>query len=128
MTPELVLAHFVGDFLLQPKQMALSKSKDSWMCALHCLIYTLSLIWIGGVDFGHPVLLASLFVPHFVIDRWSLAHMWMRLTRNRDLVWAYNHRESIAEFYDAHFAALVYVVIDQTLHFLCLFVAIRLLA
>ena len=61
-----LLCHFVPDFLLQTDWMALNKSKKSWNCLVHVLIYTscflfLTLSWKALLFIG---------VTHFILDRW----------------------------------------------------------
>ena len=55
----ILFGHFVGDFLLQTKKMALNKANPGWAghgwCALHCLIYTVT-VCVFLRDFS-PVLL-----------------------------------------------------------------------
>lgn len=61
-----LLVHILGDYILQSDWMAMNKSKRSWPCLVHVLIYTscflmLTTSWkallvIGGV--------------HFILDRW----------------------------------------------------------
>jgi hypothetical protein len=76
---EQLLAHIFGDYIFQSDYQALNKSKRSFPCFLHVLIYTsmflfLTTSWkallvIGGV--------------HFVLDRWHFII--------RRLIWCKNH-------------------------------------
>lgn len=74
-----LLCHLIGDFVLQTDGMALNKSKKSWNCLVHVLIYTacftlLTLSWKALLFIG---------VTHFILDRW---HFILRR-----LVWCRNH-------------------------------------
>jgi hypothetical protein len=65
---EQLLTHFWGDFALQSSWMALNKSRHSWPCLLHVIIYTstflfLTLAWKALLVIG---------LTHFLIDRFSL--------------------------------------------------------
>lgn len=76
-TADQLVAHAVGDYLLQSDWMAGEKTKKSLAAAAHVLTYALpflfltrsipALVWIVGT--------------HFIIDRWRLA---------RYVVWAKN--------------------------------------
>jgi hypothetical protein len=74
-----IFAHLIGDYILQSDWMAMNKSKRTWPCLVHVLIYTscflfLTTSWkallvIGGV--------------HFILDRWPVII--------RRLIWLKNH-------------------------------------
>ncbi len=78
MIPQL-LAHLFGDYVLQSDWMAMNKSKRTWPCLVHVLLYTSmflfittswkALLVIGGV--------------HFILDRWPIII--------RRLIWLKNH-------------------------------------
>jgi hypothetical protein len=77
-TANALVAHAVGDYLLQSDWMALNKTKSHWPALAHVVAYTLPFVLLT------QSVLALLFiaVTHFVIDRWRLA---------RYVVWAKNH-------------------------------------
>ena len=63
-----LLCHFVPDFWLQTDWMAMNKSKKSWNCFVHVLIYTscflmLTTSWKALLFIG---------VTHFILDRWHI--------------------------------------------------------
>lgn len=76
-TADQILAHLVGDYILQSDWMANEKPKQSIAAAIHALWYALPFL------FFRPSVAAFTFivVTHFVIDRWRLA---------RYVVWAKN--------------------------------------
>ena len=71
---EVILAHLVGDYLLQPDVMAKKKVKSSAWAAFHSLLYTLPFLFLTS-SLASLSLICSL---HFLIDRYSLG---MRLSR-----------------------------------------------
>jgi hypothetical protein len=63
-----LLCHFVPDYLLQTDWMAMNKSKKSWNCLVHCLIYTVCFLllttsWKALLFIG---------VTHFILDRFHI--------------------------------------------------------
>ena len=54
--------HFIADFLLQTSYMSMNKSKNSWVLASHCLVYSLPFIYFG---LGFAILNGFL---HFIVD------------------------------------------------------------
>ena len=64
-----ILAHLVGDYLIQSDWAATEKTKRSLAAAVHAITYGLPFL------FFRPSIAAFAFiaVTHFVIDRWRLA-------------------------------------------------------
>ncbi len=119
---EFLLGHLTGDYLLQPKDMAIHKADRNWrgwrLCTLHCLLYTAALaLWWWTID---PWALLAVFATHWPVDRYSLAHYWSKLIRGRR--W-----DRAGDKWDVAFTALVYAVVDNTFHLICLYGIERLL-
>jgi hypothetical protein len=76
-TGDMIVAHLVGDYILQSDWMATEKTKRSLAAFAHVLAYAIPFL------FFRPSVAAMLFIigTHFVIDRWRLA---------RYVVWAKN--------------------------------------
>jgi hypothetical protein len=72
-----LLAHVVGDYVIQSDWMASEKTSRSLPAAAHALSYALPFLFLTT----SPVALAFIVLTHFAIDRWRLA---------RYLVWAKN--------------------------------------
>jgi hypothetical protein len=64
-----LLAHAVGDYILQSHRMATEKTKHSIAAALHAVTYGLPFLLLTT----SPAALAIIIGTHFVIDRWRLA-------------------------------------------------------
>jgi hypothetical protein len=76
-TGDQLIAHAVGDYVLQSDWMATEKTKKSIAAAVHASIYSLPFLFLTHA----PAALAVIACTHFVIDRWRLA---------RFVVWAKN--------------------------------------
>lgn len=75
--PALIVAHIVGDFLLQNDWMQ-AKSRSSFACLIHVLAYSIPFWAVCAL--GFPALAAlAILVQHFIQDRFSLHLRWMRL-------------------------------------------------
>lgn len=72
-----LVAHAVGDYLLQSDWMALNKTKNKWAAAAHVLTYSLPFLLVTQSFWA----LFFIATTHFVIDHWRLA---------RYVVWAKN--------------------------------------
>ena len=115
------LGHLVGDYLLQNKQMAWMKGERNWAgfwwCTLHCLIYTFSVcLFLWTIN---PLIIALVFLSHWPIDRYSLAHHWLKLIGGRDIMVAWLSKERWREI-DIAFSCIVYTVADNTMHLVLL--------
>ena len=73
----ILLAHLVGDYLIQSHWMANEKTKRWWPAWVHALTYGLPYLLVTH----SPLTLAVIVVTHAVIDHYRLA---------RHVVWAKN--------------------------------------
>lgn len=64
-----LLAHLVGDYVIQSDWMANEKTKSSFPAAAHAASYTVVFI---PVTQSMPALI-FIYLTHFAIDRWRLA-------------------------------------------------------
>jgi hypothetical protein len=69
-----LLAHLIGDFILQNDFMADNKKKSNWVCLLHVLLYIfpflcLNMLWWQLVLIG---------IQHYIQDRTQLVTWFMR--------------------------------------------------
>lgn len=117
---EWMLGHLIGDYLLQPKTMALQKAKSSSWAILHVFLYTVAVctmtwtwdIWVIG----------SIFIPHYLIDRYSFAGWYILRIKGRTFMGAYDSADGPLRDYDIVFTGIVYTVVDNTFHLLCLWI------
>jgi hypothetical protein len=109
------LGHLIGDYLLQPRWMALTKwlpgMKGAMACTLHAAVYGIAVC--AMLRTANPLIWLAVAAPHWIIDRWSLGYAWLRFIRGRTI-------ETAESTIDTAFLALVYAVVDNTFHLLCL--------
>jgi len=112
---DIITAHIIGDYFLQPKKMAISKNKSILWCFIHCIIYTVSMSL-----FLYPknnwALTLFIFSSHYAIDSFSLAHYWLKLIRGRDVIKAAYSISEPQRDIDLSFSCIVYVVVDNAMH------------
>jgi len=120
---KIILGHLVGDYLLQSKKMAITKSNktlEGWLwCLAHCLLYTLSICLFTSTT--EPIKIILIFMSHFPIDRWSWATKWLKLIRGRNLMSKTDKKDKLSEI-DLSFTTIVYVVVDNTIHLLLMLI------
>lgn len=119
-TADQILAHMVGDYLLQSHWMATEKTKRSLAASIHAVTYTLPFLFLTQA----PAALAFIGGTHFLIDRFRLAR-WVVWFKN-----GYAWRRVVAgpggptaTGYDADVPAWLSVwlliIADNTLHIIC---------
>jgi hypothetical protein len=135
-----IVAHLVGDYILQSDWMANEKTKRSVAAVAHALTYALPFL------FFRPSLAAFTFIvaTHFVIDRWRLARyvVWAKnwlapWTVVTDTTWNLRYyfapnrpwRDCSSTGYDperpAWLAVWLLIIADNTLHLICNGIALR---
>lgn len=111
-----IVGHLVGDFLVQYDSMAQNKSKNTWVCLAHVVSYTVT-VHIFLALAGHwPLATSPLFAvliagPHFLVDRFALACLFMR----------YSGHENFAT---GPLTPWSIIVTDQVIHTVCLFLLV----
>lgn len=142
MTPSIIfinamLGHFVGDYLLQNQWMATEKSQPGKRghiaCTIHVFLYTLAVALFSGI-WSLPFL-ALIAIPHWLIDRWSLATYILKWKNGYTMheVWKEaplcarpTPNELQQNVWKVAFAAPVYILNDNTMHFVCLWLTAKL--
>lgn len=121
----MVVAHFVGDFLLQSDWMALNKSKNTSALTTHCVIYSLCFL-----PFGILFTLVT-FLLHFIVDAITskmTSKLWFIDTGP---VKAEALRTTLYEWatirWDRRHWFFVMIGFDQLIHYVSLWVTVKLL-
>ncbi len=75
-TADQLVAHAVGDYILQSHWMATEKTRQSFAAAMHAIAYTLPFLLITNSAAALAVICGS----HFLIDRFRLARyvVWLK--------------------------------------------------
>ena len=111
-----LLAHLLGDYVLQSDRMARNKTCSHRWALLHALLYALCFVWIVPSVWAWLVILST----HFLIDRYRLATYWIRF---------YNGVQDPGLFgYEAakpaYMAFWLMVIVDNTMHLVINYLAI----
>ena len=112
----LILAHLLGDFLLQTEDMAMNKSKDNRALLKHVAVYS-SVFFIFGIPYFNNILgtiafVLLTFVCHFITDYFT--------SRWTSKLYAERKYYGFPAFFSV-------IGLDQTLHYLQLFITYKLL-
>lgn len=116
-TADQLVAHAVGDYVLQSDWMASEKTKQNLAALVHAFTYTLPFLVLTQ----SPWALFVVMWTHFAIDRWRLA---------RYVVWAKNligpyrpWKDCSATGYPpekpAWLSVWLLIIADNTMHVLC---------
>lgn len=133
-----VLAHLVGDFVLQSDELANAKTTQTRAALWHVAIYGLAFWLIMGASWKA---MAFVIGSHFVIDRWRLArHVgWAKNWLGPSGIWWLATRENISRpkpwaecsktGYDSEksvwMAVWLMIIVDQVLHIACNAIAMQ---
>jgi hypothetical protein len=129
----IVIGHLLGDYIFQNTYLALGKARSSWICALHCLIYTIMVTLTTWPSIHAVTWSLFIFVSHFVMDRWSVGDKWLALIRSRTLKgfakdesWKTNPNFTPYPAENLHilsggFTAYVYAVTDNAFHLISMY-------
>lgn len=119
-TADQLVAHAVGDYILQSHWMATEKTKQHFAAAVHAVTYTLPFVLITQ----SPAALAVICGTHFLIDRYRLA---------RFVVWAKNGAQGpvtatgYGDDVPPWMSVWLLIAADNILHVICNAIAIKFL-
>jgi len=137
---EQIIAHMFGDYILQSDWMAINKSKKTWPCVVHVVLYTACFLFITT----SVKALVIIAITHFVIDRFGLARylVWlknhiapksyMKTFKDCDIEWQRRYqpwRNCTMTGYDdsrpVWLTVWLTIAADNTLHLLCNYAAVK---
>jgi hypothetical protein len=70
-----ILAHLIGDYILQNDWMALGKKRSNSICLVHVLTYLIPFLFTGLVWWG----IVLIGIEHFIQDRTNIILWFMRM-------------------------------------------------
>lgn len=109
----LILAHLVGDYVLQNDWQAQNKTRYHVPCIVHVLLYTLAFVVIVEASGGWPTwAYGAIAATHYPVDRYGLAGRWMRNVSGQK------------GFADG-MGPWSIIVVDNTFHLICAFIVMR---
>jgi len=121
---EQLLAHLVGDYILQTSHMAENKIKSMGVAAIHAFIYSLPFLFITH----SPAALLVIFGTHTIIDRYRLAAY---VARFKNMAGDIRHWEEYITYTGYReetpnwLAVWLVIITDNTIHLLVNFFAIK---
>jgi Protein of unknown function (DUF3307) len=117
-TADQLLAHVVGDYLLQSDWMAREKTRRSVPAIAHAMLYTVPFLSLGPT----PLACLTIAGTHFVIDRWRLARYvcwaggWFGPPPHR--AWSECRATGFPPEREPWMSAWLLIIADNTLHVL----------
>lgn len=116
-TVDQLVAHAVGDYVLQSEWMAREKTKRSLAAFVHVAFYVLPFLFITQ----NPYTLAVIGGTHFIIDRWYLAR-YVAWLKNRpwpgSAPWSECEETGFHPDTQPWIAAWLVIIIDNIMHIL----------
>jgi hypothetical protein len=121
-TADQILAHLLGDYILQSHWMAQNKAKQSFAAAVHAVTYTLPFIFITRSFTALALICGS----HFLVDRFRLAR-WVVWFKNGYMFSTSPHYVHLHYATDTGYredlppwlAVWLLIIADNTLHLVC---------
>jgi len=115
-TGDQIVAHLVGDYLLQSDTMALRKRTSSLWCLIHCACYTVPFLAVTQ----SPHALMIILDTHFLMDRWGLARylVWLRNWIGSNQSWANCSKTGFPDDRPTWLTVWLLIIADNTIHLL----------
>lgn len=123
-TADQIVAHLVGDYIIQSDWMANEKRKRTLAATIHAFTYTLPFFLLTQ---SGPAL-AFIFGTHLLIDRFGLARyvVWAKnLPYPGSKPWAECNVTGYPNERPAWLAVWLLIIADNTLHLICNAVALK---
>lgn len=140
----LLIAHFIGDFILQNDWMALNKSKSWVALQAHAAMYTMTIaawMFIFFWPYSRPTMLGwivATFITHFITDAITsriTSKLWFVELKPAVFKWEEmkHYENKWTDFYHVTFKStrhwfFVAIGADQLIHYVTLALTLRLLS
>lgn len=122
-TADQLVAHAVGDYILQSDWMAQEKTKSSVAALVHISTYILPFLLLTR----SPLALAAIAGSHFAIDRWRLSRylVWTKNWLGKNRPWKECSATGYPPERPAWLAVWLLIGVDNIMHILCNGLALR---
>lgn len=125
-TANQLVAHAVGDYVLQSDWMANTKTRRSVAALAHVATYVLPFLLLTRA----PAALAFIAGSHFIIDRWRLARyvVWVKnfiAPRGSNPPWSECTATGYPPDRPPWMAVWLLIIADNVMHIICNAVALR---
>ena len=117
---EALIAHLVGDYLLQNDHLATKKTKCSVHASLHAFIYSCCFLWLAPSFLA----LVVIFTTHFFIDRFRLARYYIWLVNQMPKTYRLESAHGFQKSKPDWLAFWLLIIVDNTMHLLCNYAAL----
>jgi hypothetical protein len=107
---EFLVAHMVGDFLLQTDWMAKNKKRSFFACTIHVFLYMMPFLFLGLMWWQ----LLIIALQHWIQDKTTFVNWYMAKTGS-------------VEFANPPFSPWSVFVVDATFHLLTIAIVVNLL-
>lgn len=122
-TADQLVAHAIGDYVLQSDWMANEKTKRSVAALAHVVTYAIPFLYLT-LDVG---VLAVIVGTHFVIDRWRLARYvcWVKNMLGSYHPWSECSGTGYHKDRPPWLAVWLMIIADNIMHVLCNAIALK---
>ena len=120
-TADQLLAHLVGDYIIQSDWMANEKTKKSVAAAVHAVTYALPFLFLTF----SPSALIFIVVTHFIIDRWRLARFVVYAKNIPWQKWSDCSATGYHKDRPIWLSVWLLIIADNTMHLICNGLALR---
>ena len=117
-TADQIVAHLVGDYIIQSDWMANEKRKRAVAAAVHAVTYTIPFLFLTL----NPWALAIICGTHYLIDRYGLARyvVWAKnWPYSGSLPWSQCQGTGYPAERPVWLATWLLIIADNTLHLIC---------
>lgn len=118
-----LILHLTGEYLLQNDWMADNKGKNTlkgyYACLVHCIFYTLP--WLLLLFTYRQC--AIIFITHFLIDKYKLPILWIRLKNNNWNKHVENYGYSVDK--PKWMSVWLFIIVDNTFHLIANYIAVN---
>ena len=116
-TADQLVAHAIGDYVLQSDWMAKEKTRRSVAALAHVIAYSIP-FYVLGASWTAMLVIAS---THFVIDRWRLARyvVWAKNWLGPNKPWNECNATGYANSAPPWMSVWLMIIADNVLHVIC---------